>query len=58
MVTATSTDRSQGLEKKIPDTPKNVTPVHLRDRQIFADSPRVLLSGEADVGIPKDQAKA
>ena len=26
----------QGLEKKIPDTPKGETPVHLRTRNIFA----------------------
>jgi NADH dehydrogenase (ubiquinone) 1 alpha subcomplex subunit 8 len=27
---------AQGLEKKIPDTPKGETPVHLRARQIFS----------------------
>ena len=27
----------QKLEKKIPDQPKNVTPVELRPKQIFAD---------------------
>lgn len=52
------TDQLQGLEKTIPDTPKGVTPVHLRDYQIFANSPKVLKSSEADVGIPKDKAKA
>lgn len=52
------TNRLQGLEKTIPDTPKGVTPVHLRDYQIFARNHKVLRSGETDVGIPKDQAKA
>ena len=28
----------QGLEKTIPGTPENETPVHLRDRQIFSSS--------------------
>lgn len=27
----------QGLEKTIPDQPKNSTPVHLRQRQIYAN---------------------
>lgn len=27
----------QGLEKKIPNQPENVTPVELRTKQIFAD---------------------
>lgn len=48
----------QGLEKNIPDAPSNLTPVHLRDYQIFANDRYVLRSGEADVGIPKDKAKA
>lgn len=52
------TDQWQGLEKTIPDTPSNLTPVHLRDYQIFAQDRYVLRSGEADVGIPKDKAKA
>ena len=47
-------DMEQGLEKVIPDTPSNVTPVHLRDWQIFADHRPVLRRGERDVGIPKD----
>ncbi|KAK5951128.1 ndufa8, NADH-ubiquinone oxidoreductase complex I 19kd subunit [Knufia fluminis] len=47
-----------GLEKNIPDAPSNLTPVHLRDYQIFANDRYVLRSGEADVGIPKDKAKA
>ena len=44
----------QGLEKVIPDTPSNVTPVHLRDRQIFADPPQVVMPWEKDVGVPKN----
>lgn len=47
-----------GLEKVIPDTPKGDVPVHLRDRQIFADRVKVLHPGEKDVGIMKDTAKA
>ena len=47
-------DQLQGLEKSIPDAPKNVTPVHLRDRQVMADVPKVLKRGEKDVGIMKD----
>ena len=43
----------QGLEKVIPDAPKNETPVHLRDWQIYANNKRVLRSDESDVGIDK-----
>jgi NADH dehydrogenase (ubiquinone) 1 alpha subcomplex subunit 8 len=28
----------QKLEKVVPDQPKHTTPVHLRQRQIFADA--------------------
>ncbi|KIW18035.1 hypothetical protein PV08_02322 [Exophiala spinifera] len=45
-----------GLEKTIPDTPKGQTPIHLRDKQTFADSTRVVYPWEKDVGIRKDQA--
>lgn len=51
-------DSLQGLEKVIPDTPKGDIPVHLRDRQIFADRVKVLYPGEKDVGIMKDTAKS
>ncbi|KIV86714.1 hypothetical protein, variant 2 [Exophiala sideris] len=47
-----------GLEKHIPDTPKGQTPVHLRDKQIYADHPNVLRSWEKDVGIRKDGSPA
>jgi|SRR5688572_3608982 hypothetical protein len=33
----TLTTAQQGLQKKIPDQPTNVTPVELRSKQIFAD---------------------
>lgn len=52
--TRTCTDKGQGLEKTIPDTPKGQTPVHLRDTQLMADTRNVLRSGEKDVGILKD----
>jgi NADH dehydrogenase (ubiquinone) 1 alpha subcomplex subunit 8 len=48
----------QGLEKVIPDTPKGDVPVHLRDKQLFADRVKVLYPGEKDVGILKDTAKS
>jgi hypothetical protein len=48
----------QGLEKVIPDTPKGEVPVHLRDRQIFADKRIVVYPWEADVGISKKDAEA
>lgn len=48
----------QGLEKNIPDTPKGDVPIHLRDRQIFADRVKVLFPGEKDVGIMKDTTKS
>jgi len=49
----------QGLEKTIPDSPSNLTPVHLRDYQIFSNNNKyVLKAGEADVGVPKDKASA
>jgi hypothetical protein len=48
--------RKQGLEKTIPDTPKGQTPIHLRDKQIYADRKHVLRSWEKDVGIRKDGA--
>ena len=43
----------QGLQKEIPEQPKNVTPVHLRDIQLYADQPKVLHRNEKDVGILK-----
>lgn len=46
--------RKQGLEKIIPDAPKGQIPVHLRDRQIYAENKRVVLPWEKDVGIRKD----
>ena len=48
----------QGLEKVIPDTPKGEIPVHLRDRQLFADRRIVRYPWEADVGISKKDAEA
>ncbi|RMZ87106.1 hypothetical protein DV736_g5668, partial [Chaetothyriales sp. CBS 134916] len=45
-----------GLEKVIPDTPKDSVPVHQRDYSIFADRPRIVYRGEKDVGIPKTEA--
>lgn len=50
---STIANKSQGLEKTIPDTPKGDTPVHLRDFQIYADRPHVLGRNESDVGVPK-----
>ena len=50
------TDDQQGLEKSIPDTPKGQTPIHLRDKQLFADNRTVVYPWEKDVGIRKDQA--
>ena len=47
----------QGLEKTIPDTPKGDTPVHLRDKQVYADHPTVVYPWEKDVGIRKDAAQ-
>ncbi len=47
----------QNLEKTIPDTPKGQTPVHLRDKQLYADTPMVLLPWEKEVGTRKDSAK-
>jgi len=44
----------QGLEKTIPDSPKGQTPVHLKDKQAFADHRIVLYPWEKDVGIRKD----
>lgn len=46
-------DVLQGLEKVIPDAPKNETPVHLRNWQIYANHKKVLKSDESDVGIDK-----
>jgi hypothetical protein len=51
-------DPLQGLEKVIPDAPKGDIPVHLRDRQIFADRVKVLYPGEKDVGVMKATAKS
>ena len=48
----------QGLEKVIPDSPKGEVPVHLRDRQIFADNRVVVYPWERDVDIPKKDAEA
>lgn len=48
----------KGLEKTIPDSPKNQTPVHLKDKQLFADNRIVVFPWEKDVGIRKDGAKA
>ncbi|KIX09712.1 uncharacterized protein Z518_00793 [Rhinocladiella mackenziei CBS 650.93] len=45
-----------GLEKTIPDTPKGQTPIHLRDKQLFADTTQVVMPWEKDVGIRKDEA--
>jgi len=45
---------NQGLEKVIPDTPKGETPVHLRDKQVFADRKAVVYPWETDVGVRKD----
>jgi len=45
-----------GLEKTIPDTPKGQTPVHLRDKQLYADFPTVVYPFEKDVGIRKKDA--
>lgn len=47
---------TQGLEKTIPDTPKGQTPIHLRDKQVFADYPTVVMPWEKDVGIKKKDA--
>lgn len=47
----------QGLQKTIPDTPKGETPIHLRDRQLYADTRTVVYPWEKDVGIRKDGAK-
>lgn len=44
----------QGLKKEIPDSPKGEVPVHLRDKQIFADHRIVVFPWEKDVGIRKD----
>jgi hypothetical protein len=52
--TTKNADIVQGLEKTIPDSPKNVTPVHLRNYQYMADTRNVLRRGEKDVGILKD----
>jgi hypothetical protein len=51
---ANNADLAQGLEKTIPDSPKGVTPVHLRNYQYMADTRNVLHRGEKDVGILKD----
>ncbi len=51
-------DFVQGLEKVIPDAPKGDVPVHLRNRQIFADRVKVLYPGEKDVGVMNDTAKS
>jgi hypothetical protein len=48
----------QGLEKTIPDTPKGQTPIHLRDKQMFADPKYVVFPWEKDVGINKKDANA
>ncbi|OAP61494.1 hypothetical protein AYL99_03697 [Fonsecaea erecta] len=45
-----------GLEKTIPDTPKGQTPIHLRDKQLFADYPQVVMPWEKDVGVRKKDA--
>lgn len=31
--------QKQGLKKSIPGTPENVTPVHLRPKQLYASFP-------------------
>ncbi len=46
----------QGLEKTIPDTPKGQTPIHLRDKQIYADYPTVVMPWEKDVNVRKKDA--
>jgi NADH dehydrogenase (ubiquinone) 1 alpha subcomplex subunit 8 len=46
----------QGLEKVIPDAPKGEIPIHLRDKQLFADRVKVLLPWEKDVDVRKDSA--
>ncbi len=44
---------TQGLEKRIPGTPDNETPVHLRKRQIFSHN----ISSIRDVASSEDRAK-
>lgn len=46
----------QGLQKTIPDTPEGETPIHLRNKQLFADPRTVVYPWEKDVGIRKDGA--
>ena len=45
----------KGLEKIIPDTPKNVTPVHLREKQIFADRHQEPAPWEKGPSQPKEE---
>ncbi|KAF7504773.1 hypothetical protein GJ744_001706 [Endocarpon pusillum] len=47
-----------GLQKVIPDTPKGDVPVHLRDKQLFANRRSVLYPGESDVGVLKERFKS
>ena len=49
------TKLSQGLEKVIPDTPRGEVPIHLRNKQLFADSRTVVYPWEQDVDVPKKQ---
>ena len=49
---------AQGLEKVIPDAPKGEVPVHLRDRQIFADKRIVVYPWEKDVDISNKDGDA
>ena len=46
----------QNLEKIIPDSPANQTPVHLKKRQIYAHQ-RLLGNGPADLELAKKEGK-
>ncbi|KAL9110855.1 MAG: hypothetical protein Q9227_004655 [Pyrenula ochraceoflavens] len=45
----------RGLEKTIPDAPKNSTPIHLREKQIFADRSQEILPFEKGASKAKEE---
>jgi hypothetical protein len=51
------TQFTQKLEKKIPEQPTNVTPVHLRSKQIFADVPVSPGDGKPFISAQESEAK-
>lgn len=58
MLTNQPINALQKLEKTIPDTPKNQTPVHLRTKQIYAHYPILRDPGQPPFGKSIDPPSA